>query len=153
MKLIQSRLENIIKRKVIKKHNTLPVQKLKYINQSGKNSVPGSLQNFSPNPGTCLVQNKTSYSCCGFLKIQPFKTELMTSCIKTMENMVITSGEKILSRLYKEKLFTPPALISSYYTHLFLCRPSSLLSVSTFYGVFESLIYTQLPLNRDTRGI
>ena len=44
MKLMQSRLENIMKSKAMKKHNNLTVQK--NVKQSKNKSVPGSLQNF-----------------------------------------------------------------------------------------------------------
>ena len=54
MKLTQSQLENIIKSKVINKIKYYQY-KLKQCKVDPKFSVPGSLQNFSPNPGTFQI--------------------------------------------------------------------------------------------------
>ena len=53
IKLMKSLLENIMKIKVIKKHNNLSVQKFNNLKQIGKHSLPGSVKKNSPNPGTC----------------------------------------------------------------------------------------------------
>ena len=55
MKLTQSRLEDIMKSKVIKKRNNLSVKQFKNLQWSGKIQYPDLLQNFSPNPGTYPV--------------------------------------------------------------------------------------------------
>ena len=44
MKLMQYRLENIIKNKLMKQYNNLPVQQFKTV--EWKNSVPGSVTKF-----------------------------------------------------------------------------------------------------------
>ena len=54
MDLVQSRLENIIKSKVMKNKTTYQYRNLK-MHKRGGNSVPGSFQNFSPNTGTCHI--------------------------------------------------------------------------------------------------
>ena len=53
MILMLSQFENMMKRKLMINLNKLPVQK--NVQSSRKKSVPDSLQNFSPNPGTCKL--------------------------------------------------------------------------------------------------
>ena len=56
MKLILLQLENIMKTKEIKKKKKLTgTKKTKMYSRAGKNQYQALLQNFSPNPGTCLL--------------------------------------------------------------------------------------------------
>ena len=63
IKLMQSRLKNIMKCKLMKKQNNLPLHF--NVQLSGKKLIPGSLQNFSLNPGTC--QSNITWIFCSIL--------------------------------------------------------------------------------------
>ena len=97
MRLTWSGLENMTKSKVTKKRNNLPVEKFKNVQYSGKNSVPGSLKNFSPNPGTSLMTEI-------YENLNIFTIIYRHS--RTRGNIIYLASENMLHHKWRSYIFT-----------------------------------------------